>query len=90
MTLNALYPNGVNKKIQQELYNKAVDSVKDRGNLISLVGNYLRIENRIHPFGHAELKEQLEDMEKLEEQMRRTTRGKSIRMSSGDLSARGA
>ena len=34
----------------------------------------------MHPFGFAELKEQMEDMAKLEEQMRRTTRGKSIRI----------
>ena len=36
-------------------------------------------ENRMHPFGFSELKDQLEDLEKFEEQMRRTTRGKSIR-----------
>ena len=43
------------------------------------------VENRIHPFGQNELREQLENMEKqqMEELMRRGTRGKSIRMSSG-------
>ncbi len=35
----------------------------------------------MHPFGFAELKDTLEDLERFEEQMRRTTRGKSIRQS---------
>ncbi|CDW71861.1 UNKNOWN [Stylonychia lemnae] len=75
MVMNSLYPNGINKKQMQEFQTKAIDSQKNK-------------ENRMHPFGHAELKDQLEDLEKFEEQMRRTTRGKSIRQSVGGESNR--
>eukprot|EP00347_Sterkiella_histriomuscorum_P013064 403366157 len=68
LVLNALYPNGVNKKQLAELQTKALEQQKNK-------------ENRIHPFGNLELKDQIQDMEKFEEQMRRTTRGKSIRQS---------
>ena len=33
----------------------------------------------MHPFCQADIKEQIDELEKLEEQMRRTTRGRSFR-----------
>ncbi len=68
IVLNALNPQGVSKKHQSELYAQALSTLKDK-------------ENRIHPFGQAELREELEGMEREQELQRRNTRGKSIRMS---------
>ena len=72
IVLNKVFPNGLTKKQHQDFYTRAIDSVKER-------------DNRMHPFGFAELKDQLDDLEKLEEQMRRSTRGKSIRAMSGNF-----
>ena len=41
--------------------------MKDKGTFNYFVSVFFSIENRIHPFGHGELREQLENMEKLEE-----------------------
>ena len=54
LVINAMNPNGLTKKQYADLYADAILSLKDK-------------ENRIHPFCQSEIKDQLEDMEKLEE-----------------------
>ncbi len=54
LVLHALNPQGVSKKQQSELYAQALGTLRDK-------------ENRLHPFGQAELREELEGMEREQE-----------------------
>ncbi len=60
LVLNAFNPNGISKKQQMDMIAEATQTFKDKGNSKTF---FILLENRIHPFGQGELKEQLEDTE---------------------------